>query len=305
MMLASAKPAAVAKAAKRTRRVAATPKGEGEEASMETTTEKKAEKSAAEMYNATMRAAMANPYEYQPDIGLYYTEIATGMLVGTQLRSVDDVDRLVDVEGMTAVVNMQQDKDIKYWDVDLPPILARCAERGVQYLRVPAVDFSGDSLRRVLPKAAATLEYAHSSSIGAAAGDGNGDLPPATCYCHCTAGLGRSPGAVIGWLYWFSDFRRLDDAYDFLTFKRPCGPKKEAIRAATWDLLGRPGLDHSAQSSENPDDDPEPPPNACMELTEEEKQRIRSAIFEMFPYETIMKGQPPRPWNGSSAGSRR
>ena len=69
------------------------------------------EEAAREQYNATMKAAMSNPFEYQPEIGLYYTEITPGMLVGTQIKSPEDVDRLVDFEGMTSVLNMQQDKE--------------------------------------------------------------------------------------------------------------------------------------------------------------------------------------------------
>ena len=265
------------------------------------------EEAAREQYNATMKAAMSNPYEYQPEIGLYYTEITPGMLVGTQIKSPEDVDRLVDFEGMTSVINMQQDKDVEYWGVDLKPVIQRCKERGVQYIRVPAVDFSGDSLRGVSAKAAAALEYCMRGDFETSDGQDGSDAgppPPGTCYCHCTAGLGRSPGAVIAWMYWFGDFSRLDDAYDFLTFKRPCGPKKEAIRAATWDLLGRPMENgepwrpsHDNNDDNNSQEDPTPPPNAGVELTEEEKQVIRDAIFKKYPVSSIMAGQPPRAWN--------
>ena len=83
-------------------------------------------------------------------------------------------------------------------------------------------------------------------------------------YVHCTAGLGRAPGVGIAYLYWFRDMS-LDEAYSFLTSKRvrivclpvlvilyvvcslmcgvpvaicqPCGPKREAIRGATYDLV--------------------------------------------------------------------
>lgn len=57
------------------------------------------------------------------------------------------------------------------------------------------------------------------------------DFPADTgrAYVHCTAGLGRAPGIAIGYLYWFhggDEFRDLDYSYEFLTSKRPCGPKK-------------------------------------------------------------------------------
>jgi hypothetical protein len=47
---------------------------------------------------------------------------------------------------------------------------------------------------------------------------------------------------VIAYLYWTDDrFESLDAAYEFLTSKRPCGPKKEAIRQATVDILESEG----------------------------------------------------------------
>ena len=55
-------------------------------------------------------------------------------------------------------------------------------------------------------------------------------------YVHCTAGLGRSPAVAIAALYWFTDMD-LDTAYMYLTGIRPCGPNKDAIRGATYDLL--------------------------------------------------------------------
>lgn len=62
--------------------------------------------------------------------------------------------------------------------------------------------------------------------------------PVAACrvYVHCTAGLGRAPAVCIAYLYWF-DSMDLDAAYKHLTDIRPCGPKRDAIRGATYDLL--------------------------------------------------------------------
>ncbi len=40
------------------------------------------------------RRRMDNPFEYHPELGLYYHEVAPGLLCGTQLRSAADVERL-------------------------------------------------------------------------------------------------------------------------------------------------------------------------------------------------------------------
>ena len=72
-------------------------------------------------------------------------------------------------------------------------------------------DFDADSLRVGLPKAVASMDKALREGH--------------VVYCHCTAGMGRSPGVAIAYLYWCLNFESLDQAYDFLTSKRPCGPK--------------------------------------------------------------------------------
>ena len=56
-------------------------------------------------------------------------------------------------------------------------------------------DFCADGLRKGLPEAAAALDH-HLR-------EGH------VVYCHCTAGMGRSPGVAIGYLYWFLDFANL------------------------------------------------------------------------------------------------
>lgn len=99
--------------------------------------------------------------------------------------------------------------------------------RGVEHWQHPFVDFNADSLRQGLPHAVAAMDKAIR----------RGHI----VYCHCTAGMGRSPGVAIAYLYWCHQFENLDDAYDYLTSRRPCGPKKEAIRGATMDMLAAPG----------------------------------------------------------------
>lgn len=168
-----------------------------------------------------MQRQMRNPYEYHHDLGVYYTRILDSMIVGSQPQTEDDIDRLYHEGGVRAILNLQQDKDIEYWEIDLSSVTKRCDELGIRYMRNPARDFDPNSLRNELPKAVCLLEWAISQGK--------------TVYVHCTAGLGRAPAVAIAYLFWFHEMN-LDDAYKFLTSKRPCGPKKEAIRGATYDL---------------------------------------------------------------------
>ena len=57
--------------------------------------------------------------------------------------------------------------------------------------------------------------------------------------CTCTAqpAWGRAPAVCIAFMYWFSHYTSLDAAYTHLTSIRPCGPKRDAIRGATYDMM--------------------------------------------------------------------
>ena len=174
-------------------------------------------------YNQRMRQRMANPYEYHHELGMYYTRITDCLILGSQPQSPEDVDLLVRHERVGAIVCLQQPGDAEHWGVDAAAIEGRCGSLGVRHHRRSAQDFDGQSLRRELPRIVAVI--AHHVARGE------------RVYCHCTAGLGRAPAAVIAFLYWFSEPRiNLAQAYDTVTTLRPCGPKRDAIRAATYDL---------------------------------------------------------------------
>ncbi|KAG7031525.1 Phosphoglucan phosphatase LSF2, chloroplastic [Cucurbita argyrosperma subsp. argyrosperma] len=166
-------------------------------------------KNRMEEYNLAMKKMMRNPYEYHHELGMNYTVIADNLIVGSQPQKPEDIDFLKEEEGVAYILNLQQDKDVEYWGIDLQSVIERCKELGIHHMRQPAKDFDPDSLRNGLPKAVSLLEWAISEGKGKA-------------YVHCTAGLGRAPA--------------LNTAYEALTSKRPCGPSKKAIRGATYDL---------------------------------------------------------------------
>ncbi|KAI9102218.1 hypothetical protein K1719_023728 [Acacia pycnantha] len=179
-------------------------------------------KNRMEEYNIAMKKMMRNPYEYHHDLGMNYTLIIDNLIVGSQPQKPEDIDHLKKEEDVAYILNLQQDKDVEYWGVDLKSIIRRCRELGIRHMRRPAKDFDPNSLRNELPKAVSSLEWAFSEGKG-------------RVYVHCTAGLGRAPAVAIAYLFWFCDMN-LNAAYDMLTAKRPCGPNKRAIRGATYDL---------------------------------------------------------------------
>ncbi|XP_078436356.1 dual specificity protein phosphatase (DsPTP1) family protein [Wolffia australiana] len=174
-----------------------------------------------EDYNTVMKRMMRNPYEYHHDLGMNYTFITENLIVGSQPQMPEDIDHLKEND-VDHILCLQQDKDIEYWGIDFDSITERCNKVGVNHMRKPARDFDPHSVRNSLPKAVSLLEWAASENKG-------------KVYVHCTAGLGRAPAVVIAYLFWFSNMN-LNDAYELLTSKRPCGPNKAAIRGATYDL---------------------------------------------------------------------
>uniref|UniRef100_A0A061S536 Phosphoglucan phosphatase chloroplastic-like n=1 Tax=Tetraselmis sp. GSL018 TaxID=582737 RepID=A0A061S536_9CHLO len=211
-------------------------------------------------YNTAMKDQMGwdhiSPFEYYYDRGLYYHEVEPGVLCGSQPRNTSDAEYLASAERVTTILNLQQDRDLEYWGVDIHSIARRCEELGVELCRVPARDFDGDSLRNVLPRAVRALEEALRP-------------PDARVYVHCTAGLGRSPGVCIAHMFWFGGLGSLDEAYEALTSIRPCGPKREAIRGATFDLL----------SGRQPGEFADLSPLQYASLSEEERHVLRYNVM--------------------------
>ncbi|KAL4373777.1 hypothetical protein AHAS_Ahas05G0115700 [Arachis hypogaea] len=70
-------------------------------------------KDGMEDYNFAMKRMMRNPYEYHHDLGLNYTLITDNLIVGSQPQKPEDIDHLKKEEGVTYILNLQQDKDIK------------------------------------------------------------------------------------------------------------------------------------------------------------------------------------------------
>lgn len=191
----------------------------------------KSEAARTAKYNQEMAQRMdwsgQNIYEYNYDRGIYSHEILPGLFCGTMPRNTSDLDYLHYHEGIDTVLNLQENACFHHWNVDFHSIYHRGIAHGMDIVRRPAVDFDPDSLRKVMPSAVKVVREALAANK--------------RVYVHCTAGLGRAPAVCIAYVYWFGDHHGmtmdLDDAYKFVTDIRPCGPKKVAVRGATFDLM--------------------------------------------------------------------
>ncbi|XVE86078.1 hypothetical protein DITRI_Ditri18aG0007500 [Diplodiscus trichospermus] len=94
-------------------------------------------KNRMEEYNTAMKRMMRNPYEYHHDLGMNYTLITDNLIVGSQPQKPEDIGHLNQEENVAYILNLQLDKDIEYWGIDLLAIIKRCRQLGIRYMRRP------------------------------------------------------------------------------------------------------------------------------------------------------------------------
>lgn len=148
-----------------------------------------------------------------------YNRIQPHLLVGTFPESQQEVEALGRDEGVTAVMNLQTDEDLRGIRFFAEPLEKLYAGSSVELRRVPVRDFDESHLQERLPECVAALhrllEKGH------------------TVYLHCTAGVNRSATVAVAYLHWCLGWK-LDFAVEHVESCRPCSPKVEAIRQANW-----------------------------------------------------------------------
>jgi protein-tyrosine phosphatase len=153
-----------------------------------------------------------------------YNEVLPDIYVGSCPTTSDDIDHLKYRLGVTAVMNLQTDEDLKRLDTPWSKLQARYRREKIKVCRVPVRDFDAEDLRKNLPECVQTL--------GKLVRDGH------TVYVHCTAGVGRSPSVVVTYMAWVQQCD-LERAVYHVTSCRQCTPNVDAIRLAGEDLWGK------------------------------------------------------------------
>jgi protein-tyrosine phosphatase len=146
-----------------------------------------------------------------------YNRILPQLLVGTYLESAQEVQTLHRQDGVTAVLNLQTDQDIRAFSAEPPGDLY--AGSGVKLCRVPVRDFDSPDLRQKLPECVRALVRLLDEGH--------------TVYLHCTVGANRSPTVAIAYLHWSLGWD-LDSAVKHVKECRCCAPNVDAIRQADW-----------------------------------------------------------------------
>ncbi len=161
-----------------------------------------------------------------------YNAIDDNFFVGSCPKDGDDIDTLFKDESVTAILNLQQEKDFQKHNVNIASIKAACSKSRILFFRVP-VCFRNRRHQMYEVDVLAWLERSSclmdfffvgfgnwACGIGCQIYDGDpGDLtqhlPEAVgtldkaistdkkkVYLHCSAGVARSPSVAVAYYYW-------------------------------------------------------------------------------------------------------
>ncbi|NQT15312.1 MAG: dual specificity protein phosphatase family protein [Planctomycetes bacterium] len=150
-------------------------------------------------------------------------QVLPQVVVGCYPQSPQDIDWLVRQFDVTAVLNLHTDEDIVELSVPWALLEDHYRQSKIEVRRVPITDFDHDDLTTCLPEGVRQLAELIDAGH--------------TVYCHCTAGIGRSPSVVVAYLNWIEG-RDLDEAAALVRGRRPCSPDLRAIRLAGRDSEG-------------------------------------------------------------------
>ena len=153
-------------------------------------------------------------------VAMNFDEILSNLIVGSCPRDRSDIEWLKRNLGITAVLSLQTDHDLAQWDIDWEAMESAYQTSGLQIRRVPVKDFNANDLERKLPACVKTLDELLRADH--------------TVYVHCTAGMNRSPSAVVAYLHRVRGMD-LDEAMEFVMEKHHCEPYIDAIQFAEWE----------------------------------------------------------------------
>ncbi len=154
---------------------------------------------------------------------LNWGEIIPKIVIGTCPMTTRDLERIQTEADVTALLSVQHDDCHAYWGIDYSAFVAKGTELSLSMARQPIRDFDIVDMRRHLPRAIALLAQLQA--------DGH------RTYVHCTAGLGRAPLTVLGYLTLIEGLHP-DHAIQLILKSRPeAVPAWEAYHGCIEDLV--------------------------------------------------------------------
>ena len=156
---------------------------------------------------------------------LNWGQITTSIVIGTCPMAVDDLKRIHSEAGVSRVLSLQHDDCLAYWGIDYAMMYRAGTALGLTMERCPIRDFNVPEIRRRLSTAIRMLAnmLAHGHRV----------------YIHCTAGMGRAPVVVLGYLTLVEGYSP-DHAIRLILERRPGSvPAWEAYYGCREDLVAR------------------------------------------------------------------
>jgi hypothetical protein len=156
---------------------------------------------------------------------LNWGQITDRIVIGTCPVTPGDLRRIHIEAGATGVLSLQHDDCLAYWGVHYAAMLRAGKALGLTMARCPIRDFDAGDMRKHLPAAVAMLSdmLGHGLRV----------------YVHCTAGMGRAPTVVLGYLSLVEGYSA-DDAIRTILKGRPeAVPAWEAYYGGLEDLVAR------------------------------------------------------------------
>lgn len=156
---------------------------------------------------------------------LNWDEITDRLVVGSCPMRGSDLERIRAEARVSALLSLQHDLCYAHFGIDYGALRRHGMQLGLTLAWHPIRDFDAGDARRRLPGAVRVLDAllrAHER-----------------VYVHCTAGMGRSPLAVLGYLVFIKGML-LEEALALLRARRPivC-PNIDAFLACRADLVQR------------------------------------------------------------------
>jgi atypical dual specificity phosphatase len=135
----------------------------------------------------------------------------------------DDLGRITEAERISAILSVQHDDCLAYWEIDERRMRARGERLGLQMSRTPMRDFDIADQQQHLPRAVAALAGLRARGH--------------RVYVHCTAGLGRAPLTVLGYLSWIEGCTPEEAIRVILSARPGAVPAWEAYRGSHQALV--------------------------------------------------------------------
>jgi len=156
---------------------------------------------------------------------LNWSKITDQIVVGTCPMAPADLHRISEKTGISAVLSLQHDECLAFWGIDYEWMQRTAEALGLKMVRCPIRDFDLEDMRRQVPTAVKML----SRLIGGSH----------RVYVHCTAGMGRAPFTVLGYLFLVEGYHP-DEAIQLILASRPeAVPAGEALEGCVADLTAQ------------------------------------------------------------------